>query len=161
MEDLEKYIKNSINYALDTSVKDGIVKEFITQAQNDVYDAYNPRLYNRRESLLQEENYLVEKPGDMKLSVTPVAKFKSATLRYNKKSHSLYPSISTNGNGDELAGLINYGDGWNGYNYEFVIEDAPYTEPRPFIDDTRDVLDEGLLEYYLIEGMSEMGLKFK
>lgn len=161
--ELEHFLENKVNAALDTTVKQGVIDGLKGYALEDVYNIYWPTSYERRYSLFEDSNYEVQKPKSMKLTITPVAKFNPSVTRWNKKSHSYYPSISNNGYGDELAGLINYGDGWNGYEYEFKTDEEmanpTYTAPRPFIDDTREDLNTGSFKTLLADGLEELGVK--
>lgn len=161
VKDLKEYIKNSINYALDNNVKEGILETLYDHAVSDVYDAYAPSMYERRYSLLDEGNYEIDKSEDMKISVTPIAEFNPVVYRYKGRKKGFEQGRSAN-SGNELAGLINYGDGWNGYRYEFVspdeAENPTYTAPRPFIDYARENLSDGMAKDYLIEGLAEMGI---
>ena len=166
ISELEHYIKNMVNIALDTSVKEGVVQGLIGHAGVDVYDVYPaPSMYERRGSLLSEGNYEVDRSENMKLSITPVARFNASGLRFNKKTHSFVPTVSSNGDGNELAGLINYGDGWNGYSYEYVneeeMENPSYTAPRPFIDNTVEELNGGVYKALLALGLEDLGITVK
>ena len=164
MAEMKHFLENMVNAALDTTVKDGVIKTLEDYAKADVYEEYPaPKMYNRRRSLLQDSNYEVDKAKNMKLTITPVAKFNPNGLRWDKRSRSLVPASSWNV-GDELAGLINYGDGWNGYNYEYVseeeMENPTYTAQRPFIDDAKESLDDGMgFKTLLSEGLGELGIK--
>lgn len=166
VDELKHYLENMVNAALDNNVKDRVIETLEGFADIDVYQAYPaPKLYNnRRKSLMQDENYEVDSSQNMKLKITPKAEFKSFALRWDRRMHGYVPTVSQNV-GDELAGLINYGGGWNGYNYEYVseeeMENPTYTAPRPFIDDTVNDLKGGMYKAYLAEGLEGLGIKVK
>lgn len=165
IDELKHYLENMVNAALDNDVSKLVVEGLEYMAEADVYDVYpSPVLYNRRGSLTLDENYEVDKSQNLKVKITPVAKFNAVGLRWNKRTRSYVPTISSNV-GDELAGLINYGDGWNGYNYEYVTdeerENPTYTAPRPFIDDTREMLADGTYKEYLADSLRSLGIKVK
>lgn len=165
ISELERYLKNMIHYSLDNAVKEGVLQDLEERAEIDVYGEYpTPRLYGRRGSLLEDKNYKVDKSRDLTLTITPVAKFNPNILRWNPKTRSLVPASSMNV-GDELAGLINYGDEWNGYNYEFVTEEEAehptYTAPRPFLDYTKEDLADGMYKDLMRQGLEELGITVK
>ena len=132
--------------SLDTVVADGIKQELVNQAEEIVYGAYDPIIYNRRGSLIDESNYQIDKSGDMSLTVIPVASFN--------------PAYGTSNGGNQLAGLVNYGNGWGGYSYDFTPRSKPatYKAPRPFIDYTKELLAEGMFKDLLEEGLLQQGL---
>lgn len=179
VKDLEKDIKTGIKAALKEPVGMAIATMLINNANEVVYEGYSPRVYdhaigNRRFSLREPGNYDIQVDGDMNLSVTPVAEFNPYIYIYNKKSGKWNKTLSSN-RGNELAGLINYGDGWNGHYYDFSeernvydddsddyeIEDEEdfesYSIPRPFIDITREELKGGMAKELLSESLKMMG----
>lgn len=179
VKDLEKDIKTGIKAALKEPVGMSIATMLINNANEVVYEGYSPRVYdhaigNRRFSLREPGNYDIQVDGDMNLSVTPVAEFNPYIYIYNKKSGKWNKTLSSN-RGNELAGLINYGDGWNGHYYDFSeernvydddsdeyeIEDEEdfesYSIPRPFIDITREELKGGMAKELLSESLKMMG----
>ena len=180
VKDLENDLKTGIKAALKEPVGMAIAKMMMDNAKEIVYEGYSPRVYDhaigdRRHSLDEEpNNYDIQVDGDMNLSVTPVAEFNPYIYIYNKKTGKWNKSLSSN-RGNELAGLINYGDGWNGHYYDFSeerntydedsddyeIEDEEdyesYSRPRPFIDITREELKEGMAKELLAESLKMMG----
>lgn len=183
VKELEKDLKTGIKAALKTLVGESIALKLIFNAQDIVYEGYNPSVYDhelgdRRYSLREPDNYDIQVDDNMTLTVTPVAEFNpyyyerielkdgsEKWVRYNSKNK-----------GNELAGLINYGTGWNGYHYDFeetqgsyadndngynIEENDPdfgtYSAPRPFIDVTKDELKEGMGYALLAESLKDLG----
>lgn len=179
VKDLERDLKTGIKAALKEPVGMAVAKMMMDNADEVVYEGYSPRVYDhaigdRRYSLREPKNYDVQVDNNMNLSVTPVAEFNPYIYIFNKKTGKWNKSLSSN-RGNELAGLINYGDGWNGYYYDFSeernmydedsddyeIEDEEdfesYSRPRPFIDITREELKEGMAKELLAESLKMMG----
>jgi len=179
VKELEKDLKTGIKAALKEPVGMAVAKMMMDNADEVVYGGYTPRVYDheigdRRYSLDEPSNYDIQVDGDMNLSVTPVVEFNPYIYIYNKKTGKWNKSLSSN-RGNELAGLINYGDGWNGHYYDFSeernmynedsddyeIEDEEdyesYSRPRPFIDITREELKEGMAKELLAESLKMMG----
>lgn len=181
VKELERDLKTGIKAALKEPVGMAVAKMMMDNADEVVYEGYTPRVYDhalgagkRRQSLDEPGNYDIQVDGDMNLSVTPVAEFNPYIYIYNKKTEKWNKSLSSN-RGNELAGLINYGDGWNGHYYDFSeerniydedsddyeIEDEEdyesYSRPRPFIDITREELKEGMAKALLAESLKMMG----
>ncbi len=181
VKELERDLKTGIKAALKEPVGMAVAKMMMDNADEVVYRGYSPRVYDhalgdgkRRQSLDEPKNYDIQVDGDMNLSVTPVAEFNPYIYIYNKKTGKWNKSLSSN-RGNELAGLINYGDGWNGHYYDFSeernmydedsddyeIEDEEdyesYSRPRPFIDITREELKEGMAKALLAESLKMMG----
>lgn len=179
VKELERDLKTGIKAALKEPVGMAVAKMMMDNADEVVYGGYTPRVYDheigdRRYSLDEPSNYDIQVNGDMNLSVTPVAEFNPYIYILNKKTGKWNKSPSSN-RGNELAGLINYGDGWNGHYYDFSeernmydedsdsyeIEDEEdyesYSRPRPFIDITREELKEGMAKELLAESLRMMG----
>ena len=179
VKELERDLKTGIKAALKEPVGMAVAKMMMDNADEVVYRGYSPMVYDhalgdRRHSLDESKNYDIQVDGDMNLSVTPVAEFNPYIYIFNKKTGKWNKSLSSN-RGNELAGLINYGDGWNGHYYDFSeerniynedsddyeIEDEEdyesYSRPRPFIDITREELKEGMAKELLSESLKMMG----
>lgn len=172
LQELEGFLKDSIDIALATTVKDKVLSTIIDQAVGTVYDAYTPNKYERRGTIIDEESYEVDSNESLKMKVTAVAEFNKKTLVWErgKKGRKGKPGtaghwvVSTSINeGNELAGLINYGDGWHGYYYDFVspeeAQHPTYTAPRPFLDEASELLNDGIAAELLAEGLSKQGIK--
>lgn len=165
--ELENDIKAGINVALKEVVGISIATMLINNAQEVVYEGYDPTVYDyeigdRRYSLTQPGNYNIQLDGDMKLSVTPEAEFNPNIYIFNPYAKKWIQKSSSN-SGNELAGLINYGDGWNGYHYDFQDDGdgdgdySSYSAPRPFIDITKTELEGGMAKELLAESLRQLG----
>ena len=134
---LESYLQEKVNAALSNQVAE-VVKEVEAQnAEAQVYDVYQPTTYNRRYSLSNPEN------------IEATVKNGTLELCYDVDFNSGY---GTKNSGPDLAGLVEHGDGWNGYRYDYP--GGVYSGARPFIRTTKlQVQTEGaeLLKYALIE----------
>lgn len=152
--ELQAQIENAIGDSLNDDIVEFIQQKLVDHARTDVYDAYTPAMYGRRHSLLQKDNYLIETGENMHLVITPVAEFNP----YTSKGYS-------QNSGEELAGLINYGDvAYKGYSYDFYEGGSmggSYLEPRPFLDNTVDELASGELADSLWASLKKHGYKVK
>lgn len=185
VKELEKDLKTGIKAALKEPVGMAVAKMMMDNADEVVYGGYSPRVYDhalggkkRRQSLNEPKNYDIQVDGDMNLSVTPIAEFNPYYYEKIKKDDGTERWIKKNSRnrGNELAGLINYGSGWNGYHYDFeeikqtytydddgyfieesVDDNGSYSIPRPFIDITREELKEGMAKALLAESLKMMG----
>lgn len=183
VKDLENDLKTGIKAALKTQVGESIALKLIYNAQDIIYDGYRPHVYDhelkdRRYSLREPSNYDIQVDEDLKLFVTPIAEFNPYYYEKIKKNDGTERWIRKNSRnrGNELAGLINYGSGWNGYHYDFeeiketytydddgysieesVDDNGSYSAPRPFIDITRDELKDGLGSALLAESLKDLG----
>lgn len=155
LEELKSQIEVAIGDSLNGDVIEFIQQKLVDHAQTDVYDVYKPRMYGRRYSLLQKDEYLIETGANMHLVITPVQKFNPCTTNG--------PSRNT---GEELAGLINYGDvSYKGYGYDYyggsAYAEPTYLEPRPFLDNTVDELAAGELADSLWASLKKHGYNVK
>lgn len=187
VKDLENDLKTGIKAALKTQVGESIALKLIYNAQDIVYEGYNPKVYDhklqdRRYSLREPDNYDIQVDENMNLAVTPVAEFnpyyyeKIQWEDENGNPHETWVQHTSRNRGNELAGLINYGTGWNGYHYDFEEKKESYADndngynieendndfgtfsaPRPFIDITRDELKDGLGSALLAESLKDLG----
>lgn len=149
--EIKHYLENMVNAALDTTVKDGVIEGLENYAETDVYDVYSPVVYKRRYSLFNEENYIVDKNKNMELTITPIVDF-------NPYINGKNGEISKN-SGNQLSGLINYGDGWGGYTYDIPPNGRAYGKPRRFIDDVKNELNDGMFKSLLAEGLENFGIR--
>lgn len=145
LKDLEKYIREKVETALEGDVSNKIVDKLEENAQSLVYDVYSPVVYERRNSFLKDESYQIKKKK-WKVEIKPVVEFSQAYATSNK--------------GNDLAGLVNYGDGWNGHIYEYRYPHGapPYNKPRPFLDVTHEELNDGYYAELLKEALQSNGL---
>jgi hypothetical protein len=134
-KELEKILKQKIQDSLKNEVAQVVKKTMQEHVESDVYDAYHidedtgeltqPFRYKRRgrSGGLADIDLMESDVNDLTLSVSNMAK----------------------GEDGYLAGLINYGDGYNGMHYEYDTnrDDTSwqYLRPRPFIDNTAEELN--------------------
>lgn len=127
IEELASFVQDVINMELEDSVSQVIKDGLSTSAESNVYGAYSPKVYERRHSLSDQANMDSHLLGDGVLEVVVKASFNDG--------------YGTTNSGEELAGLVEFGDGWNGYNYDYPFTkdgDNAYIYPRPFIQPVRD-----------------------
>jgi len=152
MKDLEKYLQSQINNSLQQDVAPIVKETMSAEIQNTVYAEYpNPHMYNRRKSggLESVENMNIDESliNSGVLSITNDTPFDD---RYD-----------TENSGDGLAGLIEFGDGYDGHTYDYTNYNgnSPYLEPRPFIQNSRDTLKQtGAHIKALKKGLKKSGI---
>lgn len=123
---IEKELKQKVNKLLRNKIAPEIQKDLVSRATSEVYGAYSPDAYERRETLTWPEIYHVEMK-DLEVSITPIAPFNRAYGGWNY--------------GNELAGFINFGRGWHGYvmgNGWNLPSGGPLNVPlpRPYLTNT-------------------------
>ena len=148
---LEKYLKTKltpyIEVALEENVTPAVADVMGMKYEEKVASVYNPRIYERRgfDSGLADPDNIVGTTSGTTLTVENVTPF-----------NQVYP---TNNQGSGLAGLVEYGDGYGGHNYDYPTLDGAYMEPRPFIQATRDALADGrIVKIALKNGLRKLGL---
>lgn len=150
LSDLKMYIQAQINATLRTDVKDEVVGMIGEMALDKVYGVYNPRMYQRRDSLLDPENY----DGEVSDGVLTVRSTASPNYSYNGQ----YDYTVHN-----LAELIEYGhrEGDQMYSYP-PSSKTPYGQPRPFMEPTHEKLAQGdILKNIIKKGLQRHGLTVK
>lgn len=155
--ELQAQIEDAIGESLNGDVMEFIQQKLVEHAEADVYSQYVPKMYVRRGSLLDKDKYLIETGENMHLVITPVQEFNPIIYVNGKQSRS-------KNSGEQLAGLINYGDGYGGYHYEFPDEDVfgnPNYAPRPFLDNTKEELASGELADSLWASLKKHGYNVK
>jgi hypothetical protein len=157
IKDLEKHLKKKINKVLIEDVAPTVRKEQQKQIDKTVYDAYPkpnfPLVYERRETsggLIADENIVGKLTGDGELEISNITKPNS------NYDHSM-PSSAP------LAEVVEYGHRGtsNNYRYDYPT-DRRFTQPRPFIQNTRDELSKsGAHKKSLKKGLRNLGLDVK
>lgn len=147
IQELKTIIENKVMAALDTDVQKDVLTILEGQAKAEIYDVYVPIRYQRRGSFGEDEAYEVDKSKKMQIRITP-------TVPYNQ-------SYTTSNSGDDLAGLVNYGDGWNGHSYDYWDGYQSFGYARPFLSKTQESLSEGGYRELLISALEKYGLKVK
>jgi hypothetical protein len=155
MDELFKHIKDTVNNSLENEVTD-TVREFEQQhIDDDVYSVYKPKMYKRRGldgGLIADEN-IIGYVDESKSTLTVV----NATP---PNPHALDEDLVTTDK--NLPELIEYGDGYNGNNYDFPTDDGAFMYPRPFVENTIDEL-KNTKEHIkaLKEGLKRNGINTK
>ena len=129
LQDLTRYVQDNINEVLEDEVLDAVRTVMLRHVEADVYDKYSPREYVRRREdggLSDPDNIVSDLASDGVVWIGNSAEFSQ-----NPPSDNY---------GWELSGLVEFGDGWDGYYYEYQISGRPYMQPRPFISNTRQEL---------------------
>lgn len=146
-----KKLNKQLEYIVSDVLKDEVADATIETMQDAivevVYESYLPKDYRRRGirgGLISDDNIIGEVVGTT-LTVENVAPFSQSP-----------PSQNT---GEGLAGLTEYGEGWNGHHYDFPVNGKAYMKPRPFIQHTRDTLSNSdILENAMEKGLKKRGL---
>lgn len=130
---LETHLKAKINETLMDDVAAAVRKVEQSQIQKTVYDATKPRGYDRRKEsggLVDPDNITAELSGDGVLKIRNVTK---PNMEYETSMEY----------DDDLPSLIEYGDGYDGMEYDYDRSDGTdyeYKNPRPFTENTRNEL---------------------
>lgn len=152
MKELCATLQTKVNLALKNDVTDAVRETEQIKADELVYSVYTPSWYDRTGALVADDSIIgtILDEDSGVLSVDNISEF------------SQNPPSANAGWG--LAGLVEYGDGWNGHHYEHLNRDGdnPFTEPRPFIDETREELSDGrIVKAALKNGLRKGGLNVK
>lgn len=150
--ELSHYIENMVNIALDTEVKEESLETLVSYASDDIYTYPASGAYKRRHSFEDKSKYNVDRSQNMKLIITPMQEFNPFRNGENEEAGF---SMNASG-GNKLAGLVNYGDGWGGYEYDWS-----YVGPRPFLDHAKEDLGNGVFKQALKVGLEELGINAK
>lgn len=128
---LLKDLRSDIENVLMDEVLDKVREIEIEHIEEDVYSVYQPSIYRRRKKnggLSDPENIIGTIEGDMQLVVENITSFNE---EYGGKN-----------GGEGLAEMVN--DGGNSehdYDYGFRGIEAPYSKPRPFLDNTIEEIE--------------------
>lgn len=140
-------VQKSINKSLKDEVMEAVREVELKHIQDDVLDVYSPSIYNRRGSGgIDDVRNIVGTVKDGRLTVENETPFNEA---YGSRNH-----------GTGLAYMINEGgNSEHDYDYGFRGMEAPYAEPRPFIESTIEELDKTeIIEEALARGMKKDGI---
>ena len=120
IDELLNDIRSDIEETLKDDVFDEVREIELEHIERDVLSAYTPKIYERRTSGgIDDPKNIVGYVKDMQLSVDNITQFNTG--------------YGTKHRGTGLAQLINDGDSFNGYFYDYPGE---FNQPRPFIDNT-------------------------
>ena len=149
LSELKTFVQDVINMELEDSISQVIKDGLSTSAESNVYGVYSPNIYSRRHSLSDQANMDSYLLGNGVLEVAVKASFNEG-----------YGSTNS---GEELAGLVEFGDGWNGYNYDYPYTkdgDNSFMYPRPFIRPVREEVGNDLKDI-MRQALLNAGLKVK
>lgn len=152
LKSLNQYIEKQINNSLKEEVFEAVRKVELIHVGEDVIEVYTPVRYARRDTrgIEDPENIIAAPPKDGVLEVENITQFN--------------PGYDTENFGYGVVGLIEYGDGWNGYRYEIPRLGGlpPYNQPRPFIHNTREDLKANKQHVAALkDGLNKRGIKTK
>lgn len=145
LNDIKRIIENRVEAILDTDVKNDVIEVLKAKAQAEVYDVYAPKRYQRRYSFIQDDAYEVDRSEKMKIKITP-------TVEFNTKYY-------TQNRGNDLAGLINDGDGWDGHHYDYWDGEKSFGFPRMFLEHTYEETEDGGFKAILATGLEKAGFR--
>lgn len=139
--DLEKFINNKLSDALQSGVKDDVQKLLKENIKSVVYDAYEPKAYNRKGLMYQSDDY--EMIDDNTLKVT----------------HARMDSGSWGSR--DVSKVVEYGKGyiWRPPHPHFTLDTV--IGPRPFMGTTKEDLESGEFKKILKNNLSKQGLNLK
>lgn len=150
--------------AIKEKVQDTLINDVAEAVKNvEIYHVYND-VYSRPESAAYERRYSNGGIGDVR-NIEKYIEGDTLVLDNNTEFNPyLNGRDSFNGNSmnagraEGLDGLIEYGDGWNGINYDWA-ENEP---GRPFIRNTIDDLNQSKDHVrMMIAGLRKRGLDVK
>lgn len=119
-------IKSDIEDTLADEVLDEVRNIELKHVEEDVFSVYNPKIYERRRvGGIDDPDNIIGQVNNMELEVDNITKFNDG---YFSSNH-----------GVGLADLINDGDSFGGYFYDYPGE---FNQPRPFLDNTIDEIED-------------------
>ena len=134
LSELSAYIETAVNGALADTVVPEVEADFIDNALADIYNEYDPFVYERSYSLTYSSAYSDEVGG------------MSATINISHPHGQ----------------LIEYGQGSAGdyYQYPYNRDDTAwkFLNPRPFYRHTIEKLRDGRFKELMAQGLREYGL---
>lgn len=120
IDELLDDIRSDIEETLADEVLEEVKDIELKYIEQDALSAYTPKIYERRTSGgIDDPRNIVGYVKNMQLSVDNITEFNSG--------------YGTKHRGTGLAQLINEGDSFNGYFYDYPGE---FNQPRPFLDHT-------------------------
>lgn len=138
IDELLNDIRSDIEETLNDEVFEEVREVELEHIEQDVLSTYSPKIYERRGiGGIDDPRNIVGYVKDMQLSVDNITQFNTG---YGTKKR-----------GTGLAQLINEGDSFNGYFYDYPGE---FNQPRPFLDHTiLEVEQSNRIENALEKGM--------
>lgn len=166
IKELEALLKKKINSVLQTDVANLVKKKEQQHAYEDVYPAYisysscEKRYIRRYEGggIADISNMKVY-PGEMEVVITNETPFNPA---FGVHTQCCQIAIPPNNSGNELAMLIELGDGGGGYIYNYRParnSEGDFRPARPFIQNTREELkNTPELKKCIVNGLRLLGV---
>lgn len=148
LSQLFKYLQEEIDESLNSDVLNEIRDAEIYFINQDVLNSYSPKVYKRRlkNGIDSPKNIINVSSETGKLIVRNVTEFN--------------PAYDSQNRGEGLAGLLEYGEGWGGFYYDF--SSPKFNKPKRFISDTKAAINIGKLHVLsLRSGMKKRGFKIK
>lgn len=138
IQELLNDIRSDIEDTLSDEVLDKVKDIELKHVEEDVFAVYKPKIYERRENGgIDDPDNIVGDVHDMQLEVENVTRFNDG---YFSSNH-----------GVGLADLINDGDRFGGYFYDYP---GSFNQPRPFLDNTVEEIEKtDSVENALAEGL--------
>lgn len=153
LKELEKALQEKVDVALLTDVAQIVTEIMQDHIAQDVYDVYSPSMYARRANengLLDNRNINSSIEGN-----TLIVENNTLGAPYYYDSSDKKTKKSANA-GEEIAGVIESGRGYDVSDWEYD------GAPRPFIENTREELKD--YEWHkkaLKQGLQKQGLEVK
>ena len=118
LEELYALIQKKIDESLKEDVSEVVKQVESIEAKNilDEYDPikYDPIKYERRDhNGIDDVNNMTDNVSNGMLTIANETEF--------NQSQDNNPNYHTSNQGNDLIGLIEYGDGWNGYKYDYAF----------------------------------------
>lgn len=150
IDKLLKDVQSDIDDVLMNEVLDTVRDIEMEHVQEDVFSVYSPSIYRRRSS------GGIDDPENVKAEV----KNGVMTVRNDTPFNDDY---ATQNHGIGLAYMLNEGgNSEHDYDYGFRSIEAPYSNPRPFIDNTIEELDRtDAVEKALKKGLKRHDIDLK
>lgn len=145
-----------INNALSKEVFAKVRDTEVSAIEKEVYEVYDPQGYRRRMAsggLSDPKNIVIEGGAATggRLSVVNVTPQNPGGCKNGK-------FVTTD---KDLPSLVEYGDGYQGYHYDFA-SDGAYMGPRPFTETAAENLKKsGAHVKALKDGLRQQGVKVK
>lgn len=125
VEELLKSLEADIEDTLMHEVLDEVKEIELRHVEEDVFDVYKPKIYERRDSGgIDDPDNIVGTVQNMELEVENITPFASGYGTWNR--------------GVGLTELINNGNSTSGYFYDYPGE---FNQPRPFLDNTIEEIE--------------------
>lgn len=125
VEELLKSLEADIEDTLMHEVLDEVKEIELRHVEEDVFDVYKPKIYERRDSGgIDDPDNIVGTIQNMEMEVENITPFASGYGTWNR--------------GVGLTELINEGNSTSGYFYDYPGE---FNQPRPFLDNTIEEIE--------------------